>query len=186
VTRSSPGRLQDSHPIYWLADQYCLQITVPISVTITPSYLYLLRVYIEPLELHFTIKSFMQFLTLQSLHQRLPLVKLSNWSNQKRVVTATLMEIACPCLCKEYRQHVVLVWLTQAPLLFGNMTLWLLSPTTQMEVISPQDCSDRNTIFSLIALYVINGARVTEKVYRTNYFLGLPWHAGRHATQPVS
>jgi len=42
-------------PYILIADQYCLQITVPISVTYYPImsyYLHLLRVYIETLELY--------------------------------------------------------------------------------------------------------------------------------------
>ena len=54
VTRKAP-RQRQRHPIYWLADQYCSQITIPISVTYYPiisCHLHLLRVYIEALELH--------------------------------------------------------------------------------------------------------------------------------------
>src|ERR1700722_20271334 len=60
-------RLQDSHPIYLLADQYCLQITVPISAIYYPItstfFVYIYRAS----RATFTIKSFMQFFTLQSL-----------------------------------------------------------------------------------------------------------------------
>src|SRR6267154_4092996 len=49
------SKIASTPPYILIADQYCLQITVPISVTYYPImsyYLHLLRVYIEALELH--------------------------------------------------------------------------------------------------------------------------------------
>ena len=61
MSRSSPGRLQDSHPIYWLADQYCLQITVPISVTYYPIISPPSSCIYRASRATFTINSFIQF-----------------------------------------------------------------------------------------------------------------------------
>src|ERR1700722_3680953 len=53
--RLEGSKTASTPPYILIADQYCLQITVPISVTYYPImsyYLHLLRVYIETLELH--------------------------------------------------------------------------------------------------------------------------------------
>ena len=53
--RLEGSKTASTPPYILIADQYCLQITVPISVTYYPImsyFLYLLRVYIEALELH--------------------------------------------------------------------------------------------------------------------------------------
>src|SRR6267154_696609 len=53
--RSEGSKTASTPPYILIEDQYCLQITVPISVTYYPImsyYLHLLRVYIEALELH--------------------------------------------------------------------------------------------------------------------------------------
>src|SRR5712672_3285636 len=62
--RLEGSKTASTPPYILIADRYFLQITVPISATYYPImsyYLHLLRVYIEALELHFTIKSFIQF-----------------------------------------------------------------------------------------------------------------------------
>ena len=53
--RVEGSKTASTPPYILIADQYCLQITIPISATYYPImsyYLHLLRVYIEALELH--------------------------------------------------------------------------------------------------------------------------------------
>jgi len=53
--RLEGSRTASTPPYILIADQYCLQITIPISVAyhlFMSYFLYLLRVYIEALELH--------------------------------------------------------------------------------------------------------------------------------------
>jgi hypothetical protein len=68
--RLEGSKTTSTPPYILLADQYCLQTTVPISVTYYPVmsyYLHLLRVYIEALKLHSQSSRSFNSATLQSL-----------------------------------------------------------------------------------------------------------------------
>src|SRR5882762_11592971 len=69
--RLEGSKTASTPPYILIADQYCLQITIPISVTYYPImsyYLHFLRVYIEALELHSQSSRSLNSPTLQSLY----------------------------------------------------------------------------------------------------------------------
>jgi hypothetical protein len=73
-------------PYILLADQYCLQITVPISAIYYPIisyYRHLLRVYIEALELPSQSSRSFNSPTLQSLHSGLRILILAKVGVEK-------------------------------------------------------------------------------------------------------